>query len=635
MSLIIGENISKAFGEQEVLKGVSFHLGEDDRAGLVGPNGEGKTTLLRIIAGVLETSSGQVHRSKGLQIGYLPQDPPALEDTTIMRAMLDAFADVRRMEEELGRLAGEMASRPEAPELLKRYGATQAEFEARGGYEYHRKIEQVLEGLAFERGTWERPLAQLSGGQRTKAHLAQLLVRQPEVLLLDEPTNHLDLDSVEWLEGWLGGFEGAMIVVSHDRYFLDHVTNDTWEVSFGGLEAYRGAYSEYVKKRAARHEERMRQWEAQQKYIDETQDFIRKYLAGQRSKEAKGRRTRLERFIRDEAVEKPMEHERINVALRGGKRAGDLVLRAEDLAVGYEPMRPLVEAERLGIERGQRIAIVGANGIGKTTLLKTLIGEMAPLGGSVKVGANVSFGYLSQTHAELDPEVTAFDAVLSAAKGLTAERVRSLLGSLLLSGDDAFKKAGDLSGGERSRVILARLVVQSANVLVLDEPTNHLDIPSTEIMEDVLRRFDGTVIFVSHDRYLIQAVATHIWAVEDQGVRVVLGGWEDYLKWRGGGEDARAVPHEKAAAKAERKGEYEAARKRANELKRLKRRHEEIEADIEKTEAELARLNQAITIAGEAGDVNRVYELGREHQKKDDYRDALWREWEEVGAKLE
>ena len=642
MPLVAAENVTQLFGAQEVLKGVSFQINESDRIGLVGPNGEGKTTLLRIIGGYLEPTLGDIRRRRGTRIGYLPQDPAPLEGTTIHQAMLDSFSDVRQMEDELHDLAARMGQ-GENPGLLKRYGELQTSFEALGGYNYHMRIEQVLTGLAFERDAWDRPLATLSGGQRTKAFLATLLAREPELLLLDEPTNHLDLDSVEWLEGWLGSVRAAIVVVSHDRYFLDHVTRITWEVSFGGLEDYKGAYTEYTRQRAERHKERMRVWEAQQQYITETEEFIRRYIAGQRSKEAKGRRTRLERFMRDEAVERPIDHGTIKLTLKAGRRAGDIVLRAEGLSAGYDPLKPLVEVEALDVERGWRVAVVGANGVGKTTLIRTLLGELRPLDGLVRLGAGVIVGYLSQTHAELDPEMTALDSLLTVGKGLTAERARTLLGSLLLSGDAVYKKVGDLSGGERSRVVLARLVVQGANVLFLDEPTNHLDIPSTEVIQDMLKRFDGTVIFVTHDRYLIEAVATHIWAVEDGSVRVILGGWEDYLKWRGDttargrnvGIARGSLDIKRREAKEARKAERAVARRRANELQRLRRRHAQLEKEIEDAERDLARLNDAISTVGEAGDVDRVYELGRKHREKDDQLQRLYASWQEVSQQLD
>ena len=634
MSLIIGEDVSKFFGNLQVLNSVSFHVDQADAIGLAGANGEGKTTLLRIIAGLLEESSGEVHRARGLRIGYLPQDPPPLEDKSVREACLEVFSDIRRMEDELHELAAEMARSPGDGDLLKRYGGVQSEFEARGGFDYHRRVEEVLTGLAIPDEVRERTLSTLSGGQRTLTFLATLLLGDPDVLLLDEPTNHLDIDSVEWLEGWLGTFRGALIVVSHDRYFLDRVTKHTWEVAFGALEAYRAPYSGYLVQRDERHKERMRVWEIQQEHIAKTQEFIRIHLAGQRSKEAKGRRTRLERFMRDEAIERPREHKAMNISLRAPRRAGDIVLRAEGLSVGYDAGKPLVEAETLEVERGDRVAIVGPNGAGKTTLIRTLLGELEPLAGAVRLGANVTVSYLSQTHANLDGDVSALDAVLSATKGLTTERARSLLGSLLISGEDVYKRVGELSGGQRSRVALARLVVQSASLLMVDEPTNHLDIPSTEILQDVLRRFDGTILFVSHDRYLIQAVATRIWAIDRGEVRAIAGTWEDYLQWRC---DARGESARKAADRgraAEVKADYRQARRRVNQLQRLKRRQRELEDEIQSLEDDLAMLSEGISAAGQHGNVDLVSQLGRKYTRVEQRLGSAWSEWERLTEDL-
>jgi ATP-binding cassette subfamily F protein 3 len=530
--------------------------------------------------------------------------------------------------------------------LLKAYGELQSKFEALGGYGYHTRIEQVLSGLGFPRDMWTRPLSQLSGGQRTRVYLAKLLLEEPEVLMLDEPTNHLDLDSVEWLEDWLASFRGTMIVVSHDRYFLDHVTAATWEVAACTLEAYPAPYTKYLTLRADRYKERIRRWQQQQEYIAKTEEFIRRYIAGQRSREAQGRRRRLERFIRDEAIRKPLVQEQIHLELPPAERSGDIVMTATDLCIGYAPGAPLLKAERLEIVRGMRIAVVGPNGTGKTTLLRTLLGEVPPLSGSFRLGANITLGYLSQTHGELDPEQTAVEAVRAVDRSVTVERVRTLLGNLLLSGDDALKKTAQLSGGQRSRVILASLVMLSANVLMLDEPTNHLDIPSTEIMQDVLKRFDGTIIFVTHDRYLVQSVATHIWAIEGEEIRIIRGTgglwatsgtWDDYLSWRAErlGRPTAAETSAAKQAREERKAERREERRRTNLVQKLKRRHEELESQIQEVEQEKKGLDEAISTEGVAGNVPRIAELGLKYNEADARLKRLWDEWAEVGEQLE
>ena len=630
MSLIIGDHIGLSFGDQKVLRNVSFRLADGDRVALVGPNGEGKTTLLRIIAGQLESTAGDLHRKRGLRVGYLPQDPPALSGTTVRGAMLDIFADLRRMETELRDIEARLAHHPQ---LVDRYGTMQHEFEALGGYDYSLRIEQVLSGLAFDPGMQDRPLADLSGGERTRAYLATLLLTQPDVLLLDEPTNHLDMQSTEWLEHWLQSSASAMIIVSHDRYLLDHTTDRTWEIGFRRLESYRGAYTKYLTLRTARHAERQREWDAQQQYIRKTEEFIRIHIAGQRSREAQGRRKRLERFLRDEAIEKPRSHRTIHLHLAPQRRTGDVVLTAAHLQLGYPPAKPLLTAEEIELFRGQRVAIVGPNGAGKTTLLRTLLGQIDPLAGDFRLGANVDIGYLSQTHAELDEQAVAADLVQAAAGDLNDKRARSLLGSLLLSGDDAFKRIAELSGGQRSRVALARLIVCQANVLFLDEPTNHLDIPSTEVIQEALLQFDGTILFVSHDRYLIQAIATHVWAVHHGKLNCLTGGWNRYLQWR---DEQAGPPHQQGAtSKQQRRTAYKESRQQASEQRRLRRKHEQLEAKIQMLEQAVARLNHAISNAADAGQVDLIRQLSLEHQEKTARLKTLWNQWEDVGSRLE
>ncbi len=630
MSWIVAENIMQIYGADIVLDRVSARLGEADRVGLVGPNGEGKTTLVKVLARLIEPTEGTVNYRRGLKVGYLPQETPALSAATIRSAMLDVFADQRKLEHQIHELSALVADEAGALEEL---GELQTQFDAAGGYDYLTRIDQILTGLGFAASMWDRPLDQLSGGQRTRVYLATLLGAAPDVLMLDEPTNHLDIESVEWLEQYLRGFRGALLVVSHDRYFLNSVTETTWEVAFGGLETFRGSYSKYVNQRAERHVEREKQYQAQQAHIAKTKDFIHRHLAGQRTKEAQGRRRRLERFMRDEAIARPQEHGRINLDIASGQRTGDLVLRAADLAIGYDPADVLVEVENLEVLRGQRIAIVGSNGTGKTTLIRTILGQLEALGGTIKHGAKVETGYLSQTQAELDQDSTAIDAV--AADGLcTTNRARDLLGALLLSGDDALKKVCELSGGQRSRVILARLVAKRPNVLVLDEPTNHLDIPSTEIIEEVLAGFEGTVLFVSHDRYLISAIATHIWVIEAHQLHVLHGGWDRYLQWRTKSADHKAGAAGAGGDKGSSKANFKEARKKANLLQRMQRQHDELEELIDQAEQRLTELNGQISAAGEAGDIETIEKLGNDYKETDSKLAELLEQWEQLGQRL-
>ena len=635
MSLIIADSISRKYGPQTVMSGVSLRLAADDRIGLVGPNGEGKTTLLRLMAGSDEPTTGRITRRRQLRIGYLPQDPPPTRDTTLWQAMLDVFADLRRTEEELHHLSGRLHDERLRAKAMERLGRLQAEFETAGGYTYETRIRSALGGLGFGPEEYDRPLNQLSGGQQNRALLAGVLLSAPELLLLDEPTNHLDLAATEWLEKWLLGFHGAIVVVSHDRYLLDSVTQKTWEMSFGSLDEYRGNYSAYLKQRDARFEERMHKWKLQQEHIRKTEEFIRRTHAAQKAKQAKSRAVLLERFRKKEAIARPKTRQQIRVRLRPASLTGMFVLRTSDLLIGYDAQKPLLKALDLTIERGNRVAIIGPNGSGKTCLLRTLLGDLEPLGGMVSFGANVDMGYLPQSHVTLDTQKSVVDTLRETEPDMSEQQARTILGSFLFHGDDAFKLIGELSGGQRSRVILAQLVVQGANVLMLDEPTNHLDIPSQEILQDVLQDFPGTIVFVTHDRYLVQALATHVWIIEEGGLYTIRGGWDELLRWR----EKRAAPAAEAApAEGEApappspaQSEYE----RRKEQKRLLRRQEKIEKEIGKLEERLRELSQMIERAGMDGQAQRVRELGEEYQSVGARLQEKWNEYSVVLEAIE
>jgi ATP-binding cassette subfamily F protein 3 len=637
MSLIVGEGVGKYYGALDVFKDLDFRLEPGDHIGLVGANGEGKTTLLRLLAGLEEPTSGLLQRRRGLRVGYLPQDPPDLGPTTLWQAMAEVFAGLRKLEEELSALARQLEGPDHGPEVLARYSALQEELERQGGYTYEARIRAVLSGLGFGPGQFEQPLAHLSGGQRTRALLARLLLEEPDLLLLDEPTNHLDLQAVEWLEGWVREFKGGLLVVSHDRYFLDQCSAKVWEIAFGVLETYRGNYTAHLRQRRERYERRLKEWEAQQEYIEKTQDFIRRYLAGQRSREAQGRRTRLERYLATEAVEKPRQHRRIRLRLEGGQRSGDVVLQFRGgVAVGYAPDRVLARMPEMEVRRGQRIAVVGPNGAGKTTLIRSILGELELLEGEIRYGAAVEPGYLAQAHDHLDPEMSVLEAVRLARPQLSAEEIRNLLGSLLFSGDDAFKKVGELSGGQRSRVALAKLVLHHANLLVLDEPTNHLDVASQEILEEVLRDFPGTLMLVSHDRYLIQALATQVWLVEGGRVHCHEGNWEEFLGWRSQQAAQARAPGEKpqAPAQVQRQAQKRERRDRKQQ-ERLQARQGELEDQIHQQEQELQELSERIGRAGENKEMQLVYDLGAQYRQRERQLEGLMEDWEELARELE
>ena len=637
MSLLVGTNLGKAFGALDVFGGVDLRIEAGDRIGFVGPNGAGKTTLLRILANVEPPTAGEIARKRGLTSGYLPQDPPPAGAATLREAMLEVFADLRsqaaelaELERQLAHAAGQQDDHYET--LLATYGQAQTAFEVAGGYTYETRIRQVLGGLGFDEDAHGVPLAHLSGGERTRALLARLLLQEPDLLLLDEPTNHLDLEAVEWLEETLVRWKGALVIVAHDRYFLDKVATRIWELNFGRLETYRGNYSAYHLQREMQRERQRREWEAQQEQIADTEEFIHRNLAGQRTREAQGRRTRLQRFLEEEAIERPQEDKHIRLGLTTHIRSGDLVLATKDLVVGYD--EPLFACQDIEIRRGERVALIGPNGAGKTTLLKGILGQTPPLAGKIRIGASVHIGYLAQTQAGLRPDQTVLDTILD-LKNLPIGQARNFLGQFLFSGDDVFRTIGTLSGGQRSRVALARLTLQGANFLLLDEPTNHLDLASQEILEDVLKRFPGTVLLVSHDRYLVQALATHIWRVDGRELRVYEGNYDEYLRQRA----AESAPGDDTAATeaGERSAAIERDRERMREERRQRKVAEKLaeqtsalEAQIHALETRLSALSAQLEAASVSGDVARVEKLGVAYQTTESELHQLMAQWAEM-----
>jgi ATP-binding cassette subfamily F protein 3 len=435
------------------------------------------------------------------------------------------------------------------------------------------------------------------------------------------------------LESFLQTFKGGLVVVSHDRFFLDATTNRTWEMAFGVLEAYRGNYSHYVRQREERYTFRLKQWHEQQEHVAKTEDFIRRHIAGQRTREAQGRRKRLARFLRDEAIDKPRRAEQIRVRLSPPKRSGDIVLDFSGVAVGYAAANPILRVPDMELRRGMRVAVVGPNGAGKTTLVRSILGELAALEGEIKHGAHVELGYLSQAHDYLEPLQDVLSSVRQVKPKVSAEQVRTLLGSFLFKGDDVFKYIDELSGGQRSRVALARLAMQEVNVLVLDEPTNHLDIASQEVLEDVLRHFDGTFLLVSHDRYLVQALATHVWAIEDGTLHVLEGGWQEYADWRSGMRE-EAVQVAGGNRQSQREAQREARRGR-KEREKMARRQQEVEEQIQCLEEQMEALSVRIGKAGEQQDIKQVQALGEEYGKLDGELQGCWAKWEELAEVLE
>jgi ATP-binding cassette, subfamily F, member 3 len=523
MSLIELSHVTKYFGAALVLDDVSLRLDRSDHAALVGANGAGKSTMLRIMAGLEPPDAGSVHTARGLTIGYLEQEPTFSPSVTLFETMLDVFRDTIRAQQRLREIEKTLANGARNEEALSEYSRLQLLIE-HTGYDYRERIERVLIGLDLPVDLWQAPISTLSGGQRTRANLARTLLQDADLLLLDEPTNHLDIPAVEWLEAYLRDLKRAFLIVSHDRYVLDRVSTRTVELSFHHITAYDAPYSRYLQLKAERQERQQLEFQAQQEEIARTEEFIRKYGAGQRYKEARGRQKRLNRL---ERIERPRDEQAVTLRLGRAGRSGEIVLDLRNLIVGY-PDHPLVSLpDEVVVRRGEHIAIIGPNGSGKTTLVRTLVNELPPLRGDVRWGSRVTTGYYSQTLGALDDKRTVLDELRS-TRPMAEEEARNYLGGFLFSGDDVFKRVEMLSGGEKSRIALAKLILQAPNVLILDEPTNHLDIASRDALEIVLAQFDGTLLFVSHDRYLIDQLAGQLWVIVDGRMRQFVGGYSGY-----------------------------------------------------------------------------------------------------------
>jgi ATP-binding cassette, subfamily F, member 3 len=634
MSVLTASGLAMHFGAQDIFQNISVSVAHGDRVALVGANGTGKTTLVRILAGLETPSAGEVHTAKGLRIGYLPQQPEFTGEARLFEEMLKVFSGLAAQGEELRRLEVEMA-RPETREAaLERYGELQHRFEAAGGYDYDDRIRRTLINLNFCEADFDTPLTLLSGGQRTRALLAKLLLTGPDLLLLDEPTNHLDVSAIEWLEESLTSWPGSLIVIAHDRRFLDHVATRVWEISFGGLEEYPGNYTKYTEVRAERHARRLIEYEEQLEQIAKTEEFIRRNMAGQRSKEAKGRLKRLNRL---ERLERPREEKTVHLQLKATDRAGLNVISTRNLVVGYEDTdclggRRLFSSPDLKLRRGERAALIGPNGSGKTTFLKTLLGQIPPLQGEALLGYNVKVGYFAQAQEGLQPECTVLDEILK-CKNMPLVEARGFLGRYLFSGDDVFKPVKLLSGGERARVALAKLTLQGANLLLLDEPTNHLDIPSQEALQEVLEEFGGTILFVTHDRWLVDELATQVWVVDRDQLHVYPGGYQDYLQARERETLARKALAPKPAA-AERTRANPEERATAREQKRLAQRVAELEEEIARLEVEQKALQERISAASLQGNLDHLRTLSVEYATVEERLGAALVEWTEAHERI-
>ncbi|HTK37526.1 MAG TPA: ABC-F family ATP-binding cassette domain-containing protein [Pyrinomonadaceae bacterium] len=522
-------NVTKSYAGHEILRGVTFQVNPGEKIGLVGRNGAGKTTVFDMITGAQAPDTGDVVRSGGLRLGLLTQHVDFAQNQTVHTAALSAFKEILEIESEMRDLEVRMAS-DHSDTVMERYAELQHSFEQADGFTYASRAEAALQGLGFPVDTWDTATSTLSGGQKNRLGLVRVLLSAPDVLLLDEPTNHLDVNAVEWLENFLANHDGAFVVISHDRYFLDRISNRIIEIDNGKAVSYKGNYSKFLTERALRREQQQREYENQQQMIAKTQEFIRRNLEGQKTKQAKSRRNMLERLERLDAV--AADKSGGNFGLKKVERTGNNVLTVEDLAVGYGT-KILASGIKLTLHRGEALGIIGGNGTGKTTFLKTLLGEIRELSGTINWGTKTNIGYYSQNLETLDLRNDVINELRRVAPLAESGALRSFLAGFLFFGDDVFKSVSTLSGGEKGRLALAKLIYSGKNVLVLDEPTNHLDIPSREALENALAEYDGTVVTVSHDRYFLDKIATQMLSINSDGsVDEFNGNYTDFHDWK-------------------------------------------------------------------------------------------------------
>ena len=625
MILISVQDIEKGFGAHEVLKGVSFSLQEGEKMGLVGVNGCGKTTLMRIITGEMEADKGMIHRNKDLRIGYLAQvDDIALTDT-VWQALLRIFENEIAMEKRLRDLEKQMEenSDPElAMKLTADYQRLLDRFNEAEGYAYEGKMLGVLNGLGLKPDMHDRVVGTLSGGERTRLSLAKLLLQKPDIILMDEPTNHLDLEAIEWLQEYLTEYKGSLLLISHDRYFLDHVCNSMGEILGGKMIKFTGNYTDYMRKRTADFETRMKAYNLQQKEIEREKAIIERYRSFNREKSIKAAESRQKRLDRIERLEKPVEELHVRFSFDARRRSGEEALEVKDLKKTYDG-QTVFENISFKMRTGDRVALIGPNGVGKSTLIKILMNRLVPDKGSVKFGTNIDVGYYDQHQQDLNPMNTVLDEVWNQFPTMEQSKVRGALGMFLFSGDDVFDTIQSLSGGERGRVALTKLMLKKDNLLLLDEPTNHLDMDSREVLEDALQDFPGTILAISHDRYFINRFADRVMVMNNDGVTEYLGNFDDYIEKRN-----RPVPPTQAAGDGVTKTailrERKRDRKQAAYIRELKAAVKKAEEDIEANEQRLAELEAILADPATYGDPAKAQQIGEEYRAEQDKTDALY-----------
>ena len=635
------DNISVSYGGWQLFENISFLINPKDRIGLVGRNGAGKSTLFKIITGEQQPTSGGVSQNGECTIGYLPQQMYIADTTSLVAETAKAFEVVNKIESEIESLTAQIAERTdyeseEYSALIHRLNDANDHFQILGGDTREADIEKTLLGLGFKRSDFERPTREFSGGWRMRIELAKLLLRRPSIFLLDEPTNHLDIESIQWLEEYLKRYNGAVLLISHDRAFLDNVTTRTVEISLGKSYDYKVSYSKYVELRAERRQQMQSAYENQQRQIEKSEEFIEKFrYKPTKSNQVQSRIKQLEKIERIELEDEDIAN--LNIKFPPAPRSGQIVAEIEEVGKSFGE-KHVFSGANIIIERGQKIALVGRNGEGKTTLARMIHGEIEPTEGRLKLGANINIGYFAQNQDDLmDGDFTVFDTLDRVAVGDVRTRLRDILGAFLFRGDDIEKRVKVLSGGERSRLAMARLMLEPHNLLILDEPTNHMDMRSKDILKEAIKRFDGTVILVSHDREFLDGIVDRVYEFRDGGVKEYLGGIYYFLEKRKieslseiERKDAPAIASNQPSSSSSGKLSYEQKKEQEKLLRKMRREVESIEAELATTEAEIARLDAIFAQSSEYD--TSLFESYTDHKKRYDH---LMHEWEKSSYELE
>ncbi|SNE77497.1 ABC transporter ATP-binding protein [Streptococcus pneumoniae] len=633
MIILQANKIERSFAGEVLFDNINLQVDERDRIALVGKNGAGKSTLLKILVGEEEPTSGEINKKKDISLSYLAQDSRFESENTIYDEMLHVFNDLRRTERQLRQMELEMGEKSgeDLDKLMSDYDRLSENFRQAGGFTYEADIRAILNGFKFDESMWQMKIAELSGGQNTRLALAKMLLEKPNLLVLDEPTNHLDIETISWLENYLVNYSGALIIVSHDRYFLDKVATITLDLTKHSLDRYVGNYSRFVELKEQKLATEAKNYEKQQKEIAALEDFVNRNLVrASTTKRAQSRRKQLEKM---ERLDKPEAGKKAaNMTFQSEKTSGNVVLTVENTAIGYDG-EVLSQPINLDLRKMNAVAIVGPNGIGKSTFIKSIVDQIPFIKGEKRFGANVEVGYYDQTQSKLTPSNTVLDELWNDFKLTPEVEIRNRLGAFLFSGDDVKKSVGMLSGGEKARLLLAKLSMENNNFLILDEPTNHLDIDSKEVLENALIDFDGTLLFVSHDRYFINRVATHVLELSENGSTLYLGDYDYYVEKKATAEMSQTeeASTSNQAKEASPVNDYQAQKESQKEVRKLMRQIESLEAEIEELESQSQAISEQML---ETNDADKLMELQAELDKISHRQEEAMLEWEELSDQV-